>query len=198
MNNSLSITIGLFQCRKNISKGNRRGLKSGLDDLTGLGFLGFDDFLDNKDVLAAWQDGGSMGVSKSNSRIRKAQSVGFLGRKHRNQRIANHGAGGQALNERGVPKRHRVLRLHRGMPPRRDWRRPGARGPPYPLRSALRESGHLNACRCFKILDHVVCAACETASQPRKFDAPLRHRIFSNHDQTPSCRATCRLAGQRS
>ena len=46
-----------------------------LDDLTGLGFLGFDDFLDNKTCS---QHGGTAvqwAVLKSNGRIQKAQSV---------------------------------------------------------------------------------------------------------------------------
>mgnify|MGYP005704580033 FL=1 len=60
-----------------------------LDDLTGLGFLGFDDFLDNKDVLAAWRDGGSMGcVEIKRPHPKSAVGGGFLGRKHHNQHVA--------------------------------------------------------------------------------------------------------------
>ena len=119
-----------------------------LDDLTGLGFLGFDDFLDNKDVLAAWRDGGSMGcVEIKRPHPKSAVGGGFLGRKHHNQHVAKvMRLADQALNERDVPRENTVFyAFHRGMPAsarlaetRRPWAALIPYIPPYGNRTSQR------------------------------------------------------------
>ena len=119
-----------------------------LDDLTGLGFLGFDDFLDNKEVLAAWRDGGSMGcVEIKRPHPKSAVGGGFLGRKHHNQHVAKvMRLADQALNERGIPEENTVFyAFHRGMPAsarlaetRRPWAALIPYIPPYGNRTSQR------------------------------------------------------------
>ena len=90
-----------------------------LDDLTGLGFLGFDDFLDDREVLKAWRDGGSMGcVEVKRPHPKSAQGGGFFGRDHHNRHIAKAmRLAEEALDERAIPRENTVFyAFHRGMP----------------------------------------------------------------------------------
>ena len=60
-----------------------------LDDLTGLGFLSFDAFLDDPAVLKAWRDEGSMGcIEIKRPHPNSAVGGGFLGRTHHNKHLS--------------------------------------------------------------------------------------------------------------
>ena len=90
-----------------------------LDDLTGLGFLSFDAFLDDPDVLKAWRDGGSMGcIEIKRPHPNSAVGGGFLGRRYHNEHIAKvMRLADEALNERSIPRDNTVFyAFHRGMP----------------------------------------------------------------------------------
>ena len=90
-----------------------------LDDLPGLGFLAFEDFLDDPAVLKAWRDGGSMGcIEIKRPHPSSAVGGGILGRKHHNEHIAKvMRLADEALNERAIPRDNTVFyAFHRGMP----------------------------------------------------------------------------------
>ena len=89
-----------------------------LDDLTGLGFLSFDAFLDDPVVLKAWRDGGSMGcIEIKRPHPNSAVGGGFLGRRYHNEHIAKvMRLADEALNERSIPRHNTVFyAFHRGM-----------------------------------------------------------------------------------
>lgn len=107
------------------------------DDLVDLGFLSFDAFLDDSEVVRAWRDEGKMGcveIKRPHPRCRSGG--GFLGRKHHVQHVARAMELAEAaLDEREIPRDNTVFyAFHRGMPAsakRSNTKRPWAALIPY-------------------------------------------------------------------
>ena len=107
------------------------------DDLVDLGFLSFDAFLDDSDVLRAWRDEGKMGCVEIKRPHPMCRSGGgFLGRTHHVRHVARAMELAEAaLDQREIPRENTVFyAFHRGMPASADvskTKRPWAALIPY-------------------------------------------------------------------
>ena len=101
-------------------KGRSKWLEEwNLDDLVDLGFLSFDAFLDDPDVLRLWRDEGKMGcveIKRPHPMCRAGG--GFLGKRHHIRHVARAMELAEAaLDEREIPHQNTVFyAFHRGMP----------------------------------------------------------------------------------
>ncbi len=108
-----------------------------LDDLVNLGFLSFEQFLNDSTVRHAWAEQGKMGcIEIKRPHPRAATGGGFLGRKNHNEHIAEAMMLADALlDERGIPLENTVYyAFHKGMPAsarRSGTKRPWAALIPY-------------------------------------------------------------------
>ena len=90
-----------------------------LDELVDLGFLGFEDFLDDSTVQRLWAEQGRMGcIEIKRPHPKAATGGGFFGRNHHNRHVARAmELAEEALDQRGIPAVNTVFyAFHKGMP----------------------------------------------------------------------------------
>lgn len=89
------------------------------DDLVDLGFLSFEDLLEDETVLKAWRDQGKMGcIEIKRPHPKAATGGGYLGRSQHNAHIAEAiKLADEALNNADIPEKNTVYySFHKNMP----------------------------------------------------------------------------------